>query len=76
MDRLEATQSIRLIEAFRHLPIISLTAKAMKGDREKALAAGASDYVTESADRDKLLSAMYRWLHKQSGSEPPAQVAN
>jgi CheY-like chemotaxis protein len=64
MDGLEATQSIRVLQEFRNLPVISLTAKAMKGDREKALAAGASDYVTKPVDPDKLLSAMHKWLKK------------
>ena len=64
MDGLTATQEIRKVARFKDLPIISLTAKAMKGDREKALAAGASDYVTKPVDPDRLLSVMYRWLHR------------
>jgi CheY-like chemotaxis protein len=63
MDGLEATSAIRLIRRFKKLPIISLTAKAMKGDREKALQSGASDYVTKPVDADKLLSVMHKWLH-------------
>jgi signal transduction histidine kinase/HAMP domain-containing protein/ActR/RegA family two-component response regulator len=62
MDGLEAIQEIRREEKFKNLPIISLTAKAMKGDREKCLAAGASDYVTKPVDEDYLLSVMYSWL--------------
>ena len=62
MDGLEATQEIRKLQGFQDLPIISLTAKAMKGDREKCLAAGASDYVTKPVDEERLLSVMYFWL--------------
>jgi HAMP domain-containing protein/signal transduction histidine kinase/CheY-like chemotaxis protein len=62
MDGLTATQEIRKLPEFEHLPIISLTAKAMKGDREKALEAGASDYITKPVDPEKLLSAIHLWL--------------
>jgi signal transduction histidine kinase/CheY-like chemotaxis protein len=64
MDGIEATQAIRKIPEFKDLPIISLTAKAMKGDREKCLNAGASDYITKPVDPDKLLSLLYTWLMK------------
>ncbi len=66
MDGLEATQQIRGLHGFENLPIISLTAKAMKGDREKCLEAGASDYVTKPVDEDHLLAVMYIWLKKFS----------
>jgi HAMP domain-containing protein/signal transduction histidine kinase/ActR/RegA family two-component response regulator len=62
MDGLEATRKIREIPEFKDLPIISLTAKAMKGDREKCLEAGASDYITKPVDTDHLLSVMYNWI--------------
>ena len=64
MDGLEATKQIRGLSQFVKLPIISLTAKAMKGDREKCLAAGASDYVTKPVDEEYLLAVMYSWLPK------------
>nr|WP_246845911.1 HAMP domain-containing protein [Bdellovibrio sp. ZAP7] len=68
MDGLEAIQEIRSLEQFMSLPIISLTAKAMKGDREKCLSAGASDYVTKPVDEIHLLAVMYSWLPQKSVS--------
>jgi signal transduction histidine kinase/DNA-binding response OmpR family regulator/HAMP domain-containing protein len=62
MDGYETARAIRSMPRFEHLPIISLTAKAMKGDREKAIAAGASDYITKPVDVDQLLSMMRVWL--------------
>jgi HAMP domain-containing protein/signal transduction histidine kinase/ActR/RegA family two-component response regulator len=62
MGGIEATQEIRKMEEFKHLPIITLTAKAMKGDREKCLEAGASDYITKPVDTENLLSLMHKWL--------------
>ncbi|HWU43545.1 MAG TPA: response regulator, partial [Bdellovibrio sp.] len=64
MDGLEAIREIRRQDQFAELPIISLTAKAMKGDREKCLAAGASDYVTKPVDEAYLLAVMYSWMPK------------
>ena len=64
MDGLEATKRIRQMPEFLNLPIISLTAKAMKGDREKCLEAGSSDYITKPVDEKDLLAIMYSWLSK------------
>ena len=69
MDGLTATREIRKNLKFRKLPIISLTAKAMKGDREKAVEAGASDYVTKPVDPEKLLSIMHIWFEKKRPSK-------
>ncbi|MDQ3523251.1 MAG: response regulator, partial [Gemmatimonadota bacterium] len=64
MDGYETMRAIREIPEFKSLPIISLTAKAMKGDREKSIAAGASDYITKPVDTDQLLSLMRVWLYR------------
>jgi CheY-like chemotaxis protein len=62
MDGYEAMQAIRKQNRFSKLPIIALTAKAMKADREKCIEAGANDYVSKPVDMDKLLSMMRVWL--------------
>jgi CheY-like chemotaxis protein len=72
MDGIAATQAIRDIAQFRSLPVISLTANAMKGDREKALAAGASDYVTKPVLPDKLLALIHFWLAKSKRADAPS----
>ncbi|MEU1352219.1 HAMP domain-containing protein [Streptomyces sp. NPDC005795] len=62
MDGYATTTAIRRMPQFAGLPIIALTAKAMKGDREKAIESGASDYVTKPVDSDHLLSVMEQWM--------------
>jgi len=64
MDGYQTMQVIRRNLSFRRLPIIALTAKAMKGDREKCLEAGASDYLAKPVNTDQLLSALRMWLHR------------
>jgi HAMP domain-containing protein/CheY-like chemotaxis protein/signal transduction histidine kinase len=64
MDGYETMRRIRSNHQFRLLPIIALTAKAMKGDREKCLEAGASDYVAKPVNTDQLLSLVRMWLHR------------
>jgi CheY-like chemotaxis protein len=64
MDGYDTMRAIRRIPKFKSLPIITLTAKAMKGDRDKCIAAGASDYITKPVDVAQLLSLMRVWLHQ------------
>jgi CheY-like chemotaxis protein len=64
MDGYETMQVIRQNAEFRRLPIIALTAKAMKGDREKCLEAGASEYMAKPVNTDQLLSGLRTWLHR------------
>jgi len=64
MDGYQTMQVIRGNPEFRRLPIIALTAKAMKGDREKCLDAGASDYLAKPVNTEQLLSALRMWLHR------------
>ncbi|PJZ57733.1 HAMP domain-containing protein [Leptospira barantonii] len=62
MDGYEATRAIRSMSKFVSLPIVAVTAKAMKGDREKCIEAGATDYITKPVDVDQLLSLLHVWL--------------
>jgi CheY-like chemotaxis protein len=64
MDGYQTMQVIRANPEFGRLPIIALTAKAMKGDREKCLDAGASDYLAKPVNTEQLLSALRMWLHR------------
>ena len=64
MDGYQTMALIRKEAQFRRLPIIALTAKAMKGDREKCLQAGASDYLAKPVNTDQLLATLRSWLHR------------
>jgi HAMP domain-containing protein/signal transduction histidine kinase/CheY-like chemotaxis protein len=64
MDGYETMRAIREMPRFRNLPIIAVTAKAMKGDREKCIEAGASDYIAKPVDMDQLLSLLRVWLYR------------
>jgi CheY-like chemotaxis protein len=64
MDGYETMRAIREQPRLRQLPIIAVTAKAMKGDREKCIEAGASDYIAKPVDMDQLLSLLRVWLYR------------
>ena len=72
MDGYETTRAIRQIPEFRQLPIIAVTAKAMKGDRAKCIEAGASDYITKPVDLDQLFSVLRVWLVSSRRLTPSA----
>ena len=64
MDGYQTMQLIRKQPRLRRLPIVALTAKAMKGDREKCLEAGASDYLAKPVNTEQLLTTLRLWLHR------------
>ncbi|MFN0291546.1 response regulator [Pedobacter helvus] len=66
LDGYETTKQIREMPAYRNLPILAVTAKAMMGDREKCIAAGASDYISKPVDIDQLISLLRVWLYDKS----------
>jgi CheY-like chemotaxis protein len=68
MDGYETMQAIRQIKRYEDLPIIALTAKAMKADRDKCIEAGASDYIAKPLDIDQLLSMLRVWLYRRKGA--------
>jgi signal transduction histidine kinase/HAMP domain-containing protein/ActR/RegA family two-component response regulator len=72
MDGYATMAAIREIDRYKNLPIIALTAKAMRGDREKSIEAGASDYVTKPVDTPHLLTVMRGWLDAETGVQPTA----
>ncbi len=74
MDGYETMKAIRQIAEFRSLPIIAVTAKAMKGDRAKCIEAGASDYITKPVDLDQLFSVLRVWLVRARDSAPAAMT--
>jgi len=68
LDGHQTTREIRQMPQFANLPVIAVTARAMQSDREKSLAAGASDYVTKPVDIEELLTRMEQWLSPGPGS--------
>ncbi len=76
LDGNATMRAIRRMPQFTELPIIALTAKAMKGDRDKSIRAGASDYVPKPVDTDHLLHLMRRWLQHSAGRRTEDQPAN
>jgi len=70
IDGFTATRRIRTVSRFRELPIIALTSKVMKGDRERCIAAGCSDFVAKPIDPHQLLSVLHRWLNPRDSTMP------
>ena len=75
MDGYETMRAIRQIAEFRTLPIIAVTAKAMKGDRDKCIEAGASDYITKPVDLEQLFSVLRVWLDRSQEASPASLTA-
>ncbi len=75
MDGYETIRAIREVEGFHSLPIIAVTAKAMKGDREKCIESGASDYIAKPVDLDQLFSLMRVWTHERRQKAYGAGIA-
>jgi signal transduction histidine kinase/HAMP domain-containing protein/ActR/RegA family two-component response regulator len=76
LDGNATMRAIRRMPQFAELPIIALTAKAMKGDREKSIRAGASDYIPKPVETDHLLHLMRHWLQRSAGPGPDGGLAN
>ena len=64
MDGIDTMRAIRRIPCFKSLPIVAVTAKAMKGDREKCIEAGAWDYLSKPVETEQLLAVLRAWLHR------------
>jgi CheY-like chemotaxis protein len=64
MDGMETIREIRKIPRLKNLPIVAVTAKAMKGDREKCIEAGAWDYLSKPVNIDQLMTVLRAWLHR------------
>ncbi len=64
MDGMDTMRAIRQLPQFKDLPIIAVTAKAMKGDREKCIEAGAWDYLSKPVDTEQMLAVLRGWLHR------------
>ncbi|MFB8271693.1 HAMP domain-containing protein [Streptomyces sp. NPDC055955] len=75
MDGYEMIAAMRRTPRFANLPVIALTAKAMPGDREKAIESGANDYIPKPVDVDRLLSVICRLLEPQTSSQPPPDAS-
>ena len=64
MDGMETIREIRKISHLKDLPIVAVTAKAMKGDREKCIEAGAWDYLSKPVDTEQMMAVLRAWLHR------------
>jgi CheY-like chemotaxis protein len=64
LDGIATMREVRKVPELKHVPIVAVTAKAMKGDREKCLEAGAWDYLSKPVDTDQLLTVLRAWLHR------------